>query len=150
MNTTLPQRQSGAALIIGLILLLVLTVLAVSGMSTATLEVAMADNMQRGQYVFQGAESALNAQMLVAPAQVALDGDESRGDLLLENIPFAYADADGNTVANVSVDTNFQSYVVFGEASKQVHFESRAVATTPSRGAPSAQRAGYFVLAPGN
>lgn len=148
MNIKLQQRQSGAALIIGLILLMVLTILGVSGLSTATLEVAMADNMQRGQYVFQAAESAVNAQMQLAPGEVSLDGTEVRDDVLLAAVPFGFADADGNRIADVIVDTTFQGYVAFGEGSQQVHFESRAVATTPSRGARSTQRAGYFVLAP--
>ncbi|MBT8132010.1 MAG: hypothetical protein KJO35_07060, partial [Gammaproteobacteria bacterium] len=67
---------------------------------------------------------------------------------LLTNVPFAFNDAAGSRVADVSVDTTFQGYVAFGEGSQQVHFESRGVATTPSRGARSTQRAGYFVLAP--
>ncbi|MDH3647905.1 MAG: PilX N-terminal domain-containing pilus assembly protein [Gammaproteobacteria bacterium] len=148
MNATFPQRQSGAALIIGLILLMVLTILGVSGLSTATLEVAMADNMQRGQYVFQAAESALNSQIQLAPGQVTLTGGETRDDVLLQDVAFGFDDTAGNRVADVLVDTTFQGYVAFGAGSQQVHFESRGVATTPSRGARSTQRAGYFVLAP--
>ena len=40
------RRQDGAALVVGLILLLVLTLLAVSGMTTASLELQMAGNEQ--------------------------------------------------------------------------------------------------------
>jgi len=148
MNTTFPQQQKGAALIIGLILLMVLTILGVSGLSTATLEVAMADNMQRGQYVFQAAESAIDAQILLAPSQVSLTGSETRGDILLPNVPFGFDDAAGSRIADVLVDTSFQGFVAFSGPTRQVHFESRGVATTPTRGAQSAQRAGFFVLAP--
>jgi type IV pilus assembly protein PilX len=50
------RRQNGAALVVGLLLLLVLTVLAVSGMNTATVELQMAGNMQYSQNAFQAAE----------------------------------------------------------------------------------------------
>ena len=42
----LPQRQHGATLIIGLVLLLVLSVLAVSSMSSATFGLTMTGNAQ--------------------------------------------------------------------------------------------------------
>ena len=46
-NTPMPRaKQGGAALIIGLILLLVLTILAFSGMNSATTELAMSGNEQ--------------------------------------------------------------------------------------------------------
>lgn len=60
MKTTLHiQKQNGAALIVGLILLVVITVLAVSGMNTATTELAMARNDQNYENAFQAAETGL-------------------------------------------------------------------------------------------
>jgi type IV pilus assembly protein PilX len=58
----LPSRsqQAGATLIVGLVLLLVLTVVGVSGMNTATMEVTMAGNTQFQQDAFQLAESAID------------------------------------------------------------------------------------------
>jgi type IV pilus assembly protein PilX len=53
------KRQQGAALIIGLMLLVVITVLAVSGMNTATTELAMARNDQTYENAFQAAETGL-------------------------------------------------------------------------------------------
>lgn len=55
----MPSRQSGAALVIGLVLLLVITVLAISGMNTATTELAIARNNQNHEYAFQAAETGL-------------------------------------------------------------------------------------------
>jgi type IV pilus assembly protein PilX len=52
-------RQRGAALIIGLLLLLVLTLLAVSGMRSASEELIMAGNEQYRQNAFQGAEAGI-------------------------------------------------------------------------------------------
>jgi len=53
------NRQQGAALVIGLLLLVVITVLAVSGMNTATTELAMARNDQISENTFQAAETGL-------------------------------------------------------------------------------------------
>jgi type IV pilus assembly protein PilX len=53
------ERQSGAALVVGLMLLVVITVLAVSGMNTATTELAMARNDQNYENAFQAAETGL-------------------------------------------------------------------------------------------
>jgi type IV pilus assembly protein PilX len=57
------KKQSGAALIVGLLLLVVITVLAVSGMSTATTELAMARNDQNYENAFQAAETGLEAAL---------------------------------------------------------------------------------------
>ena len=51
--------QQGAALVIGLILLLVLTLLAVSGMNSASLEFVMAGNEQYHTNAFQAAEAGI-------------------------------------------------------------------------------------------
>jgi len=55
----LPRPQDGAALVIGLLLLLVLTILAISGMTTATLELQMAGNTQYKERAFQAAETGI-------------------------------------------------------------------------------------------
>ena len=56
---TLQKKQDGAALVVGLVLLVVVTVLAVSGMNTATTELAMARNDQNYENAFQAAETGL-------------------------------------------------------------------------------------------
>lgn len=56
---SIPKRQNGAALVVGLILLVVVTVLAISGMNTATTELAMARNDQNYENAFQAAETGL-------------------------------------------------------------------------------------------
>ena len=58
------ERQRGAALIIGLLLLLILTLLAVAGMNTATLELQMAGNEQYQQRAFEAAETAIEQAIL--------------------------------------------------------------------------------------
>jgi type IV pilus assembly protein PilX len=51
--------QSGSVLIISLIVMLVLTILGVSGMKSAVLEEKMAGNMRDSQLAFQAAEATL-------------------------------------------------------------------------------------------
>jgi type IV pilus assembly protein PilX len=64
MNMTNFQKdQQGAALIVGLVLLVVITVLAISGMNTATTELAMARNDQNYENAFQAAETGLENSM---------------------------------------------------------------------------------------
>ena len=58
-------HQDGAALVIGLLLLLVMTTLALSGMSSATLELQLAGNEQAQERAFQAAEAGI-AQALAA------------------------------------------------------------------------------------
>ena len=70
-NFTMPSKQNGAALVVGLVLLVVVTVLAVSGMNTATTELAIARNNQNYENAFQAAESGLEqalSQGLFLPA----------------------------------------------------------------------------------
>jgi type IV pilus assembly protein PilX len=54
-----PSQQRGAALVIGLLLLLVLTILAVSGMNSASLEFVMAGNEQYRANAFSAAETGI-------------------------------------------------------------------------------------------
>jgi hypothetical protein len=53
------RTQRGAALVVGMLLLLVLTLLAISGMNTASLELTMAGNMQYHENAFQAAETGV-------------------------------------------------------------------------------------------
>jgi Tfp pilus assembly protein PilX len=73
-------HQQGAALVVGLVLLLVLTVVGVSGMNMATMELTMANNAQVQQDAFQLAENAIDIALATenyttaGPRDVALLG----------------------------------------------------------------------------
>ncbi len=58
-HIALRHSQQGAALVVGLMLLVVITVLAISGMNTATTELALARNDQAYEDAFQAAETGL-------------------------------------------------------------------------------------------
>lgn len=57
----IPQQQSGAVLVVSLIMLLLLTIIGVTSMQTTSLEEKMAGNMRDRNLAFQAAESALAA-----------------------------------------------------------------------------------------
>jgi type IV pilus assembly protein PilX len=61
----MPSRQRGAALVVGLLLLVVLTLLAVSGMNTASTELVMAGNEQYRQSAFHAAETGTEQALSV-------------------------------------------------------------------------------------
>jgi type IV pilus assembly protein PilX len=61
------MKQNGAALVVGLILLVVITVLAISGMNTATTELAIARNDQNYENAFQAAETGLEIALASGP-----------------------------------------------------------------------------------
>ncbi len=56
---TIPKKQSGAVLAIGLIVLLIMTILGVTTMQTSVIEEHMNGNLRDQQVAFQSAESAL-------------------------------------------------------------------------------------------
>ena len=57
------NKQQGAALVVGLMLIVVITILAISGMNTATTELAMARNDQAYENAFQAAEMGLETAL---------------------------------------------------------------------------------------
>lgn len=60
-------RQTGAALVVGLILLVVLTLLAVSGMNTASTELRMAGNEQFRKRAFEVSEAGIERGLAQGP-----------------------------------------------------------------------------------
>ena len=79
------HQQTGAALVVSLLLLVIITVLAVSGMNTATTELALARNDQNYEYAFQAAETGLeiaiaqrnfSTQGIIDPLTHTLGNDE--------------------------------------------------------------------------
>ena len=88
MNSLIQRKhQNGAALVVGLILLMVITILAISGMNTATTELAMARNDQNYENAFQAAETGLERALsqgsfntLTETAMPKYDIDANRHD----------------------------------------------------------------------
>lgn len=80
------SRQSGFALIVGLVVLLLLTLIMVTALKMASLEERMAGNLRNENIAFQAAESALReAEALIRSNALVLDLD---GDGTNEANPF--------------------------------------------------------------
>jgi len=91
-NFSYRNNQQGAALVVGLMLLVVITVLAISGMNTATTELAMARNDQAYEDAFQAAETgiatALSQGQFVTTGNTALPPDISANQEIRTTIQF--------------------------------------------------------------
>lgn len=80
----LPLHQTGAALIVGLVMLLVMTMIGVSAMQTNLLEEKMAGNYRDRDLAFQAAEAALrDAEAdIETSGRTNFDADEPKGVVL--------------------------------------------------------------------
>lgn len=83
MNTSLPSRQRGIALIVALILLVVATLTGMAGIRSATLQEKMSGNMYDRALAMQAAEAALRA----AEALIAADPDNVPGSVDCRTVP---------------------------------------------------------------
>lgn len=143
-SPSLRNRQSGAALIVGLILMMVLTLLAISGMNTATTELALANNNQYFENAFQAAESGIEEAL-------------SRPDTTWNLTPAGVALAQRAVTATATVDTTvaFQIAGPVLEVERPsslgtfeaLHYDANAVGTS-TRGAVSRHRQGFYNIAP--
>jgi len=137
------SRQTGAALFVGLVLLLVMTVLGVSGMSTATLELAMAGNAQAQQQAFQAAETGID----IAIARGTFTTFEP---MTLTGIAVGDAEVDVEMTFQQATgvpDTAFSLGVGTG-AVQAFHFDVVATGRGP-RGARSTHTQSFYVVGPG-
>lgn len=91
----LKKNQSGAALVVGLILLVVVSVLAISSINTATTELAMARNDMNYENAFQAAETGLETAL-----------SQGRFNTL----------ADVNLVQNVSAHEDVEALIEFEDS----------------------------------
>jgi len=60
MNSKLRTKQGGAALIVGMIVLLVMTLIGISNLNLTTTELKMAGNLQAYDISFQAADAVIN------------------------------------------------------------------------------------------
>jgi len=140
-----PAGQAGAALVVGLILMLVLTVLGISGMNTATLELTMAGNTEAHQDAFQAAETGIDIPIgtlsftTLAPTIVPVTplGD---GSYSTRSVTTCMTTTPVPDIA-FSMGTSTGTVQAF-------HFDIVAVGTGP-RGAISTHNQSFYVAGPG-
>lgn len=142
------RRDRGAALVVGLILLLILTVLAISGMTTASLELQMAGNAQYQERAFQAADTGIEraiAQQVYSTAAAtpvtstsadatASDGDTFEAVVQFDNVGGVTSVPGGG----YSLGTGLQAY----------HFVVTSRGES-ARGATSEHVQSFYVIGPG-
>lgn len=93
-------KQSGAVLAISLIMLLLLTLIGISGMQTTVLEEKMASNSRDQNIAFQAAEAALRAGELFIEESVSTDKtDFTTSPVNANGLHLATEDVDYKAVA---------------------------------------------------
>ena len=143
------SRQRGAALVIGLILLVVITLLAVVGMNIANTELASATSEQLRLRAFNAAETGIEARMQTLREDGTTDpAPVEEGPVGVENSPL-------NTVTDEAADTYSTVLTYHGEGSTMprftlgtfVGFHYSVVSTGRStRNAESVHTAGAFII----
>lgn len=134
-----PRSQTGAALVVSLVLLLILTLLAISGMNTATTELIMAGNEQYQANAFHAAESGIERTIATGPftlqsppapvTQILANGDSFTAQVRPKGLGAIVV---GNSIGE------------FGGA----HFEIQSTGTSAVRGARSFHAQGVALLVP--
>ena len=129
--------QRGATLIVGLVLLLVLTVVGVSGMNTATMEINMAANTQFQQDAFQMTEDAVD--------EVLAARDYTADELAPTTLDWTGgADYDRRAVTTY-IRSTFVPDVGFSDEYRAFHFDVRSVGRGP-RNAQSEHLQSFYVV----
>lgn len=128
--------QRGATLIVGLVLLLVLTVVGVSGMNTATMEINMAANTQFQQDAFQLTEDAIDT--VLATRDYTTDAVRT---LALLGDP----DYDRTAVTTYRMNTDVPDAAFSSDEVEAFHFDIRSVGRGP-RNAQSEHVQSFYVV----
>ena len=142
-KSALRATQGGAALVVGLVLMLVLTVLGISGMNTATLELVMANNMQSQHSAFEAAETGIDIAV----------GNGDYATSVPTTFP-ARAVGDGTArsvmecMATTPVPDRAFSMGTSTGSAQAYHFDVLAVGTGP-RNATATHNQSFYIVGPG-
>lgn len=149
------NRQQGAVLVISLLLLVVITTLAISGMNTATTELAMARNDQNYEFAFQAAETGLDTIMSMGrfvPSPTPLDlgssyvsgstHDAYKGTVFTEDTTFV-----PDTAFSLGVGSGISAYHFLATSEAK---SSRAPGSDTDRDASALHTQAFYVVGPGD
>ncbi|MGQ0385037.1 MAG: PilX N-terminal domain-containing pilus assembly protein [Gammaproteobacteria bacterium] len=138
------RGERGAALVVGLILLLVLTILAVSGVFTSTMELRMVRNTQSQERAFQAAEVAIEDALanpvlstsvpFIQTAIAVPNGYGDQYDYRLQSVGWTEL---GTGMTGFSIGTAFLAY----------HFQVDANGTGPDN-AVAQHTQSFYVIGP--
>ncbi len=154
MNTSLRflagvrSRQRGAALVVALVLLMILTVLGISGMTTATLQLTMAGNAQFHQQAFQAAETGLAIAISSGRFGAAIGG----ANIVLPRTPLGDGGSSVQAITTFRIatplpDRAFSLGVGSAGTVHAYHFDIVAEGTGP-RNATSTHTQGFYIVGP--
>ena len=144
------NKQGGAALVVGLILLVVITVLAVSGMSTATTELAMARNDQYYENAFQAAETGLETALSEGRYNT-LEGSElvqyiSDNEKVLTTVDFE----DSTLVPDAAFSLGVGGVSAYHFIATAIAESERAPGFDTDRDAGAVHTQAFYVIGPGD
>jgi type IV pilus assembly protein PilX len=149
----LHTSQGGAALVTSLILLVVITVLAVSGMNTATTELAMARNAQNYENAFQAAETGL--ERAIAQGRFNTLANTDLGQYVIDNsnaheevraiIAFEDSTLVPDRAFSLGVGSGIAAYHFVATATAE---SNREVGGTTDRDASAVHTQAFYVVGP--
>jgi type IV pilus assembly protein PilX len=140
------DRQGGAALVVGLILLVVLTILAVSGVFTSTMELRMVRNSQSQERAFQAAEVAIEDAL--ANPVLSTSAPFNQGTLAVPNVPGDTYTYQLQFVGQTPLGTGMTGYSI-GSAFNSYHFQVVATGNGPDSALANHTQA-FYVIGPGS
>ena len=143
------KQQRGAALVVGLILLVVITLLGVVGMNIANTELASSTSEQLRLRAFNAAETGIEARLQTLRIDATTSSTPDKRDAVaVENAPL-------NTASGKAADLYQTTTTYYGEGSMLSRFSAgtfagfhyEVVSTgTSSRGATAVHTAGAFII----
>lgn len=148
-NSPLRRRASrGAALVVGLLLLMVLTVLAISGMSTSTLELQMAGNQQYAEKAFQASEIGIEQAFHSGIYDTSTKNTPSAATAVTAGQPDKYStDTKFDFVTGVTTVPSGGFSMGIGKGYNAYHFDITSTGTS-ARASQSVHVQSFYVVGP--
>ena len=144
------NKQRGAALVVGLILLVVITVLAVSGMNTATTELAMARNDQTYENTFQAAENGLEEALAQntfdTNTPVTVTKDITSNESVTATINYEDSTIVPDQAFSLGVGSGIAAYHFLATSTAE---SKRDSSTTTDRDSTATHSQAFYIVGPG-
>jgi len=137
--------QQGAALVVGLILLVVLTILAVSGVFTSTMELRMVRNTQSQERAFQATEVGIEDAL--ANPVLSTSAPFNQGTTAVPNSPPDTYTYGLQYVGQAPLGTGMTGYSI-GTAFQTYHFQVNSTGNGPDN-AVAQHTQSFYVVGPG-
>lgn len=147
-NGIRPSRETGAALVVSLVILLILSVIGISALMGTALESKMAGNVQEMNRAFQAAETGIDNAIVV-------DGVQESGTLS-GSVSLSSGDDPSRVLATVSYGSTFccfakpprKTTIIFGDkAGRSARFETASTGRA-GIGAKTKLTQGWYKMAP--